>query len=170
MVFVTGFGPFGSVKENPSGALARSSGRPFAELPVTFEAVDDFLSKFDPSSFSAVLHIGVAAGSRVMRLETTGRNIIGATADINGNVRGGEITPHAPDLKSSIWTPGDAVRGETRWSNHAGSYLCNYLLYRSLERFPTVRIGFLHVPRFNAMPEPRQQAALARLLSAIEAR
>lgn len=170
MVFVTGFGPFGKVKDNPSGWLARNSGRPFAELPVTFEAVDEFLAGFDPSGYRAVLHIGVAAGSRVMRLETRGRNIIGETADVSGAVQAGEITPFAPDLRSRIWADGDAVKGETRWSNNAGSYLCNYLLYRSLERFPDARIGFLHVPMFSAMPRERQQAILSRLLTAIESR
>ena len=54
-------------------------------------------------------------------------------------------------------------------SMDAGSYLCNYLSYRALRRFPQKRVGFLHVPTFERVPQDRQTEILTQVLAAVEA-
>jgi pyrrolidone-carboxylate peptidase len=50
----------------------------------------------------------------------------------------------------------------------AGSYLCNYLLYRALLRFPEKRIGFLHVPAFSVVPFEEQICVLRTITTEAE--
>ena len=61
-ILVTGFGSFGEVIENPSAALAASSGCSYEVLEVSFEAVDQFLERLDRGSFDKLLLLGVAQG------------------------------------------------------------------------------------------------------------
>ncbi len=42
---VTGFGPFLSVVQNPSGLLAQGCGRPSEMLEVSYACVDEFLRR-----------------------------------------------------------------------------------------------------------------------------
>jgi pyrrolidone-carboxylate peptidase len=53
-------------------------------------------------------------------------------------------------------------------SDNAGCYLCNYVYYRALRRFPAKRVGFVHVPPLDVMPLDAQRERLAHLLSALE--
>ena len=55
-----------------------------------------------------------------------------------------------------------------RASDNAGCYLCNYVYYRALRRFPTKRVGFVHVPPLEVLPLDVQREWLARLLKALE--
>jgi pyrrolidone-carboxylate peptidase len=169
-ILLTGFGPFAHISENPSWILARKSGFPATELAVTFDAVETFLDSVDPESFEVLLMIGVAARSRVLRLERVGRNRIGPYPDASGSVREGEISVQGPHtLKSTLWRPDHVIKPGTRFSNHAGDYLCNYALYRALQTFPTKRVGFLHIPEFKTVKESRQAELLQDLIARIRA-
>ena len=63
---VTGFGPFGTVADNPSARLAR--GAEFRILEVAYDAIDDALREIGP--VDRLLLMGVAAGRFRPRLET----------------------------------------------------------------------------------------------------
>ncbi len=64
-------------------------------------------------------------------------------------------------------------------SNHAGTYLCNHILYQSLHRTASRaeqrRIGFLHLPRLPDQLPPAERGAeapclpLSQLVAAIAA-
>jgi hypothetical protein len=54
-------------------------------------------------------------------------------------------------------------------SDNAGCYLCNYVYYRALRRFPGKRVGFVHVPPLEVVPLDAQRERLMRLLNALEA-
>lgn len=171
-VFVTGFGPFLSVRENPSEILARRCGRPYHALEVTFDAVDAFLmNTFQRDAFDALLMIGVAAKSRQPRLERVGRNKVGATPDVSGSARPGPVCLGGSDeLEATLWRRGDAKAAQMVYSNSAGDYLCNYALYQALRALPGHQVGFLHIPAFHQIEEAEQLARLHRLLERIEAR
>jgi pyrrolidone-carboxylate peptidase len=55
-------------------------------------------------------------------------------------------------------------------SVNAGDYLCNYLLYRALRKFPVKRIGFVHAPPFSVIALERQTSALRGVIEACSAR
>lgn len=153
-LFVTGYGPFGTVTENPSGLIAARLGSPHQVLDVTFCAADTFLDEFGAMPYDALLMIGVAASAERMRLETVARNRIGHSPDVAGVVMGpGPVNAAAPrQLHASLWS------GFEQWldspdfepSVDAGDYLCNYLAFEAARRYPKRETGFLHVP----LPRP----------------
>ena len=171
-MFVTGFGPFGSITENPSSALAESCGLPYRVLEVSFAAVDAFTEDSDLTAHGELLLIGVNDGAETLRLETVARNAIGASADVAGEVRGpGPIDPRLPaQLAATLW-PAEILGDDPRWdpSVDAGTYLCNYVFFRALAALPEKRVGFLHVPSFAKMAFEEQRKRLAELLEALSA-
>ena len=170
-LLVTGFGPFLDHGENPSQRLAESCGERFEVLEVSYRAVDEFVEGLDPASFDCWLALGLADRSETMLVETVGHNRIGATPDVLGEVHGpGKIDPDGfAMLASTLWTP--ELLGENdvrRPSTDPGGYLCNYVLYRALKRFPEKRIGFMHVPKFDHVPFETQLAEIHLILSELE--
>lgn len=170
---MTGFGPFGTVTDNPSGHLAEGCGRPHEVLEVSYEAADRFVRELDPDRFDVLLMLGVAARRKKITPELYARNWRGEVPDVHGVTMPGPIEEGEPLLiESTLWTPhlmADlivALNVET--SMDAGNYLCNYLSYRALRRFTTKKVGFLHVPPFQEIPEERQAEVLAKILERIE--
>lgn len=168
-LLVTGFGPFGEFTENPSQVLALGCGLPCHILDVTFEAVDEFVAGL--SGVEQVLMLGVHGAADRFHLELFGRNQIGRVADTSGKVRFGEIAAGGPRLvRHRLWNPGltQALQPEPwRYSRSAGSYLCNYLSYKMLTLRPEIQAGFLHIPSFDRVPQPRQEVFLKNLIAAL---
>ena len=170
--FVTGFGPFGSVTDNPSGRLAEGCGRPFEVLEVAYEAADAFLARLDPRSFDALLMLGVAVSRDRPTPELMARNWKGEVPDVRGKSLPGPIEEGEPLLlEATLWEAGLvaelSVDPGLFASMDAGSYLCNYLSYRALRRFPEKRVGFLHVPPFEKVEQARQAEVLEKVLAAV---
>ncbi|HVL39227.1 MAG TPA: hypothetical protein VM328_07535 [Fimbriimonadaceae bacterium] len=174
MIFVTGFGPFGDIADNPSSELARAAGCPFEILEVSYRFVEDWLASLDLAAFETLLLIGVAAKADKMRIEMVARNTVGGTADVRGEVWGPmAICPRsAPQLSGSLWRDPELLVETEDWvaSVDAGTYLCNYVYFRALQRFPDNRVGFLHVPRQSVMPMDRQHEALRRIMTVVSSR
>jgi len=171
-VFVTGFGPFGDIGDNPSAELARGCGRPHRILPVSYAAVEEALLDLRDEPFDALLMIGVAANAQRMRLETVAHNRIGRHPDVEGVVAGpGQIDPAGPfQLHGGLWGPSCEL-GETDpidVTTDAGDYLCNYIYFRAIQTFPTRRVGFLHVPTFETLAQGTQSSVLARVLDVLD--
>jgi pyroglutamyl-peptidase len=171
-MFVTGFGPFGSISKNPSANLAESCGKPFCVIEVSFRAVDTFLQELDPASFKKLLLIGVAGGAESFRIETVARNEIGAAPDVAGEVWGpGPIEPRLPrQLAATLWSAPELLSECADWapSVDAGTYLCNYIFFQALRRFPEKSVGFLHVPPFEKVATEEQRRRLERILDLLE--
>jgi len=167
---MTGFGPFGSVSQNPSALLA-SSHAPHHILEVSFAAVDRFIASRPWEAFDHLLLMGVAGAEPRFRLERTARNYVGAAPDVRGVCRGpGAIDSSAPSAFYSTLWPGPLLEtdGEFwRASDDAGSYLCNYLFFRALQHGSGCRVGFLHVPLLAAVPLETQLAWLDRLVQSL---
>ncbi len=170
---VTGYGPFLDVTDNPSARLAQGCGRPHRVLEVSFEAAAAFVESLDPDSFDRLLMIGVAKGREHVTPELFARNQIGHTRDVRGEDRFGPIEAGGPMLReASLWRCEELcdllLDRRMRVSMDAGRYLCNYVAYRALMRFPEKRVGFLHVPDPAQMALESQAEVLQRVLAAIE--
>ncbi len=171
---VTGFGPFGTVTDNPSGRLAETCGRPFHLLEVAYEAADAFIETLSPEGFDTLLMLGVATRRDRITPELFARNWRGEVADVRGQAESKPIEEGQPLLlESTLWNAHLLAQVEIGLglfaSMDAGSYLCNYLSYRALRHFKAKRVGFLHVPPFEKVPQARQAEVLAGVLKAIEA-
>ena len=169
---LTGFGPFGSVANNPTERLVRHfanetvSGLAIATcaLPTSFaRSKGAFRAALDAGGrngqpFEIVLMLGVAAGSAGWRVETQGLNWDApAIPDVDGFCpSGGKIvadgSAHLP-IKlppQAMLSAIEAIGLPVTLSDSAGQYLCNHLLYTALHLAQTrrlpLRAGFLHVP------------------------
>jgi pyroglutamyl-peptidase len=173
-LLVTGFLAFGRFATNPSALLAASLGRRYELLTVSYAAVDAFLDRVEcDRTVGRLLMLGVCGDARATRIERFGRNHVAPPADVTGEVRGpGPIDPVGPpQLAETLF--GDGIESslghlapQVTWSDDAGSYLCNYALFRALRRLPHLRVGFVHVPPIEAVPHDLQRSTLARLINA----
>lgn len=167
-LLVSGFTAFGPHDKNPTEWLAEQSGCAYQILPVDYQGVDEWLEERIPEQYGAWLMMGVHGSAEKFHLETVGRNVIGGHPDNSGFVAGpGPIDASGPrQLASSIWSGFGLVTDSDRrhLTTDAGSYLCNYLLYRGLQNFPHLPIGLLHVPTFAVMPAEVQLAELRALI------
>ncbi|XP_065846658.1 pyroglutamyl-peptidase 1-like [Oscarella lobularis] len=170
LVLCTGFGPFGSIKTNPSWqAVKLLAERKVAdvtlkieEIPVDYAAapklVQSLWDKFQPD---LCIHIGVAACYDFIALEQFGNNEGYTNPDICGRypdqfccVPGGEARLRSDlDMKkicSDVKKTG--IKMEVKVSNDAGSYLCDFVYYTSLhmKKNPTI---FIHVPNVTSEKE-----------------
>jgi pyroglutamyl-peptidase len=165
-VLVTGFGPFPGVAENPSAWLAET----LAAEPPNLDA--EFHARVVPTAWHAALlmprlydslqphvmiHFGVSQRARSFRIERFAHNRAALRRDAEGALPSRPvIEPEGParfatdlpaaDLAAHLDTYGlPAVA-----SRSAGSYLCNYLYYHSLDwagRQSDPRVAlFIHIP------------------------
>ncbi len=144
---------------------------PFSVIPVTFEAVDAELDRIAEESWDALLMLGLASKSATLRFETVAHNHISPAPDVEGTTWGpGPIDPAAPSqLHATLWR-GLGAETETEQrsaTTDAGGYLCNYILFRALQRFPDKPVGFLHVAEPALMPLDRQLEHVQEVLLAL---
>lgn len=169
---ITGYGPFEDVLDNVSARVARECGHRFEILEVAYQAVDDFIAGLDPESFDGWIALGHAKNTEKIRIETLGRNAIGPRPDVRGQGRLNlPINVDGPDtIAATAWIAPEQQAESLDWivTDDAGSYLCNYVLYRALEAFPDKHIGFLHLPPANVMPVKQQVEAVQRILGMTE--
>jgi len=168
-MFITGFGPFGSVAKNPSATLARNLaaifGCPIQVLKVTYDSADEFFASGEASTSPTLLMLGYA-DREALTPELVGRNLNGSTPDVSGLARPGIILPGRPEkLLSTLWNSQTPLPPGMKFSDDAGSYLCNYALYRALALEKWAKVGFLHVPNFEVIPEKEQLFAIRKLLA-----
>lgn len=174
-LLITGFEPFGGTTTNPSAELIRDvqwlrAALPeivveTALLPVTFAGAYEALRKrvveFAPD---VVIALGLAGGRDRLNVERVAINCMDAIiADNDGRQPVDEpICMDGPAALFATLPVRDLVDASVKsgipavLSNTAGTYVCNFVLYRLLleSRFTARRCGFIHLPYL-----PEQAAA-----------
>ncbi|MBQ9748109.1 MAG: pyroglutamyl-peptidase I [Clostridia bacterium] len=170
-ILITGFEPFGDDSRNPSGeavrALTVSDEYEVKKLilPVTWQtAFPKIREVWDAWHPDALLMVGLAAGAKTLRIERVGINLCGATKDNDGLYADGSsdsmaeapVIPGAADgyfatyNERAILDALTAAEIPAKYSYSAGAYICNYLLFSSLEKCrregSDMKIGFIHLP------------------------
>ena len=195
---VTGFGAFGAVTHNPTLRLAEhfanrtTAGHALtcAVLPVSFRTAAERMRALieiggaDGQPFDMVLMLGVASGSAHWRVEKFGRNWDDALRDADGYTpTAGEILPGGPEILPATLpiepqiAAIEALGLPVKASDSAGAYLCNHVLYATLQHLQSVsspiRAGFLHVPADDETFDPGVTSApmfpFARHVAVVEA-
>ncbi|MBI5264657.1 MAG: pyroglutamyl-peptidase I [Bradyrhizobium sp.] len=185
-ILITGFGPFPGAPYNPTqplvGRLAQLRRPAFADVelsshifPVTYAAVDRqlprLLASYRPH---ALLMFGLATRTPYVRVETRARNSVTMLWPdaAHARVRKGAIAPNADAKRFGPHTArllrAARLTGiDARSSRDAGSYLCNYLSWRGIER---VRCGngpllaaFIHVPLLARGNASRRKGTAPRI-------
>ncbi|HUG70145.1 MAG TPA: pyroglutamyl-peptidase I [Pirellulaceae bacterium] len=161
-VFITAFEPYGGWRENSSWlALVEFTKQLSADTrvttrlyPVDFEAVEQRLRKDLEDDYDFALHLGQAPGSACIKLEAIGLNVGGRSEqraeEFRRLVEDGPVA-YRSALPLSEWS--SLLRAEgipTTVSYHAGSYLCNAMLYLSHFFAETMKLktqsAFIHLP------------------------
>jgi pyroglutamyl-peptidase len=187
-VLLTGFKPFGELEINPTAQLMRTiaaSAEEFDGAVVETSVLDtdyvlceqqfrDAVARFAPD---AILSFGVAMGTDELGLERIAVNLDEAgIPDSGGHLRAGErivaeglvgywATIDVDGVYEALVEAGIPVR----FSNHAGTYVCNHLFYYGLYLIQTlgskIKMGFVHVP---PLPEQIQEGSRAKAGMALE--
>ncbi len=178
-ILLTGFEPFGKVSDNPSQRIVEHFQEVSSDdivavvLPVDYQlASDKLLPLIDKYQPDAILLLGVAQMRETISLERIAVNINDASIpDNEGNLKQGQhIVDNAP---VGYWSTlplermYKAIKAENipvKYSNHAGAYLCNHVMYSALHHLTQVErdipCGFIHVPDVTAVPLDQQIKAI----------
>jgi len=152
-ILVTGFGPFGSERVNPSGLIARRLGG--LELPVAAEEAWELTrAEMHRRGAVAVVALGVAGGRDRVCVEKWAANDSDyRLADDAGRVLSGVLETGRTMAGLATGQPAAqmarAMRRAgvpARVSRDAGRYVCNHF-YFLLLRHLAGRAVFIHVPR-----------------------
>lgn len=175
---ITGFGPFGEHRDNPSGELASCFNRDHALLEVSYDYVYEFWDALvKDGNYDTVICLGLSAKATRMKLELFARNKVGSTVDVNGQSWSTEfiVSEGPPCLGATIMPPdlifatADLIDGKLiELSTNPGDYLCNFLYYLMLAGHPG-QVGFVHIPPFEVIPIEKQQSTIAKLIVTAEA-
>jgi pyroglutamyl-peptidase len=189
-VILTGFEPFPGVAINPSQKIVEHfqvrDGDWIAEvLPTAFapagERVRALIRQHRPG---AVISIGVAARRTTIALERFALNINDADRPDNSGVqasgqtiRAGGPAAYRATLPLEVMAEALAARSiPFSYSNHAGAYVCNHVMYCALDEIAllglTTASGFIHIPMMREaddQPSAEVGLPLAQMIEAVEA-
>ena len=153
MILVTGFGPFRTVQENPSAALARAlHGQRVGDelivahvLPVSFARGPQMaVAMARTLRPSLILGFGVSRRVRT-EVECIGRNRVGSGPDVDGEAPP-DLGPGPATLDATLPVHRLARALDASVSEDAGSYVCNAWLYTVLRDVPKIPSTFVHIP------------------------
>ena len=169
-VLLTGFEPFGPHSVNPSEVLVRRLAAAPPEgvrlttrvLPVAWKRAFAPLARaLLGGRLDAVLMLGLAANRDHLEFERFALNWRAAPSPDEDGVsdEGSPIDPAGPAACFATIPIDDLVAAcreagaPARTSNHAGTFLCNQVLYQALRLCDRedlrCRVGFLHLPPFE---------------------
>jgi len=165
-VLLTGFEGYGGRSDNPSASIVQAldgktiGGRLVTAkvLPVTNHNLrKNITSLIDELNPDIVLCLGLAPGENMIRLERMAANYSQfEIADNSGEKYSGEIVDGGPEGYATTLNLNNMLGAlhecgiPARISQTAGTYLCNAVMYHSLDycaaRYPQTRCGFIHLP------------------------
>jgi pyroglutamyl-peptidase len=193
---ITGFGPYGSVANNPTMRLAAHfavNSVPNHRIttfvfPVTYAGVACAMTTLLTSGYEYdnILMLGTNAGADDWNMERYGTNQNDLEAeDADGKyISSIKIVEESPDQLESTIDCDRAVAAiraaglPAKVSLDAGRYLCNHLMFVTLSILDSldasrVKAGFLHVPpddlTFNKQPDNIRVYSFAEHVKAVEA-
>ncbi len=160
-LLVTGFGPFRDITDNPSSRLAEALPGNTELLPVQYGKVEAFAISLRSRAEDTILCLGLNARATELKFEIYAHNQIGAERGFGSRRHTRTaIKPSGPrTLGQTLLSPKQLDELALPTSFTPGDYLCNFLLYSLLIRYPERRVGFVHVPLFEkvAMNEQLEQ-------------
>jgi pyroglutamyl-peptidase len=164
---VTGFEPFAGLESNPAtlvlphlyGTVVAGVRIETAVVPVSLArgpaAMADLIDRHRPAF---VMMMGLASGAASIRVETMAVNVAAFRTADNDGVEAADrpLDPDGPGGRRATWDAEAVVAAiesegvPVRQSFHAGTHLCNTLLYTALghleSRGTATPCGFLHLP------------------------
>jgi len=198
-IYLTGYGPFMTIKENPAEKVSSYIFQNFSKLntqttnilynqifEVKTDYVDNNISKLfdiikkyenneedkDKNILHIIISIGVAENRKVNTFEIRGKNyiydrIVDKIIDENKPEYYYSKTP----IKYIIKGIQNFNNSECKYSNDAGTYLCNYMYFTTLSKcFDEKNICsfFLHIPTLNNYSIEKQEIFFKNFIDVLE--
>jgi pyrrolidone-carboxylate peptidase len=171
-VHFTGFGPFGWIRNNPSGRVAgKFAAKVQALCPEGLASVKSsvltvrpgIIETIQPEEYSTVISVGVSAGSSAIRIERYAQNWY------EGDSSAGVIDPkfpareflEGPRIPPRIPSKLEGFAVEAGEKGSGGTFVCNDTFFRLIRKGE--KGYFIHIP--NVAPE--QDEAMATALAQI---
>jgi pyroglutamyl-peptidase len=168
-LLITGFGPFPGAPENPSAwlveTLAASSPSSLLDCDLHMRVLPtewDVVSELAPQLLDAIeprliVHFGLSRRARSFRIERSAHNRVMARADASGALPTMRKILALGEDRLDTQLPAKSLAMHLRQhsfaavtSASAGSYLCNFLYYLSLDwagrQKPPCHVLFVHMP------------------------
>ena len=186
-ILFTGFDPFGGEKINPAGEAVKMMKNEIygaeilkLEVPTVFGKAGEVLKKtVEQYRPDAVVCVGQAGGRAAITPEMIAVNIMDARIPDNaGNKPCHELiikegreayfsSLPVKDIEKNLNDNGNP----SAVSYHAGTFVCNYLMYSLMNlidtKYPNMRGGFVHVPYSTEQVQNRTTPVPSMLLSEI---
>lgn len=184
-VLVTAFGPFDGRLENASSLALHELKTAHPAIRTRILPVDSVIA---PARLKralrtirpdALVMLGEAAGSKAIRLETTGWNLLDfRIPDIAGRQPLGKPIRKGAGESMASGLPLERIHSMLEKAEHAvtfsddpGRYLCNQVFYTALDWIVRenagCKAGFIHLPLAADYPTPRAVHALTLLLEEV---
>jgi|688.fasta_scaffold884644_1 pyroglutamyl-peptidase len=182
-ILITAFGPFNNFSINPSETVLEKLKEhvkiyhnihfEWKVLDVSYNEIDNFILN-KKSHHDLIIHLGVATNSLKMRLEIKAQNLKCGNDIFNINPINEKIIENNHSIYTSF--PSEIINKiifnknlQVVYSDDAGTYLCNYLYFKSLKNFSSKsHILFVHIADFqselNAVSLENQVLTLIELL------
>ena len=174
-LLLTGFGPFGTIADNPSGRILPALQASLEELlgawmtitarrlGVQFGAID----ACDPAAYDMAVSLGVDAKATSIRVETHACNHF---IDLEGRARAIDETQLAPLIAGKPLPPLPSQVGN--WevtegtASSAGTFVCNQTYY-TLCRTQGTHGYFIHIPNVEPDHDGAFVSALTELIGVL---
>ena len=198
-IYLTGYGPFMTIKENPAEKVSSYIFQNYSKLntqttnilynqifEVKTDYVDNNISKLfdiikkyendeedkDKNILHIIISIGVAENRKVNTLEIRGKNyiydrIVDKIIDENKPEYYYSKTP----IKYIIKGIQNFNNTECKYSNDAGTYLCNYMYFTTLSKCfdeKNMCSFFLHIPTLNNYSIEKQEIFFKNFIDVLE--
>ena len=193
-IYLTGYGPFLTVKENPaekiSSHILKNSSKFNTEktfivynqiFDVKTDYVDiniyklfDFIKIFEKekNALNIIISLGVAENRKVNTLETKAQNhIYDGIIDEKIDEKKNEYYFSKNPVKKIIKAIQSFNNSECKFSNDAGTYLCNYMYFTTLTKCLNEKhlcSFFLHVPLLENYSMEKQENFFRNLIDTFE--
>ena len=198
-IYLTGYGPFMTIKENPAEKVSSYIFQNFSKLntqttnilynqifEVKTDYVDNNISKLfdiikkyenneedkDKNILHIIISIGVAENRKVNTLEIRGKNYIyDRTVDKIIDENKPEYYYSKTPIKYIIKGIQNFNNSECKYSNDAGTYLCNYMYFTTLSKCfyeKNMCSFFLHIPTLNNYSIEKQEIFFKNFIDVLE--
>ncbi len=170
-VLVAGFAPWGKIRRNSSGHVARALGG--SVLPVRYREAGLAIARLIRAGRPrAILLLGLAPGRKKICLEAVAMNVDHCEdrpwKRWQKRIMRGPFTLRARLPIDRIHRRLKAAGFPVSVSHHAGTFVCNHVFYVALAR-SSVPCGFVHLPPPGVLSQRRQVHAVRLILDVIGA-
>ena len=141
-ILFTCFKPFGGRNINSSYEIIKQLNVNYQLVDVTYKEVQEFVNNID-DSYDYIILTGEAIKRDNLTIEQIAKNLVNGK-DNDGVIKDNEqIVIGGIDLNTNF-----DIENDIEKSYDAGSYLCNYIYYKILNKFKNTntKVTFIHFP------------------------